>query len=138
MKRNYMKKIILACTVILLGVSALSQKTSTTKPISTGTINIEVPNFADPAIKRFYEAYTSHLKKSVIAARNNDEAAFSKLYKEPKELEEYRQQMYKSKPSLEDVKKKQAWNIQALPYIQEIGQCELNKKLEQEEKGRNK
>lgn len=133
-----MKKAILAFTIILLGVSAFSQKTSPTKKIPTSIIDIEVPNFADPAIKRFYEAYTVVIKNSVIAVRNKDEVALRKLYKEPKQLEKYRQEMYKLKPGPEDAKKKRAWNMQAMPYIQEIGQSELIKKLEQEEKQKNK
>ncbi len=129
-----MKKIILAFTLILLGVSAFPQKTPTTKPGSTGTVIINVPNFADPATKQFYEAYTSHIKKAVTAVGNKDEAAFIKLAEEGKTLEKkFQYYMSEKKSTTEDIKKKHAWNKQAMPYIQEIIQSDLNKKLEHKE-----
>ncbi len=127
-----MKKIILAFTLILLGVSAFPQKAPTTG--STGTVTINVPNFADPATQQFYEAYTSHIKKAVAAVRNKDEAAFIKLAEEGKTLEKkFQYYMSEKKSTTEDIKKKHAWNKQAMPYIQEIIQSDLNKKLEHKE-----
>jgi len=87
-----MKIIILVSTIFFTSVPAYSQKTTTTKPISTGTIIINVPNFADPAIKRFYDGYTVYLKKAVMAVRSKDEAACRKFFKEPIEIEDLRQQ----------------------------------------------
>jgi len=82
-----MKKIILIFILISPCAFAFAQKTPTTKSGSSGTINIDVPNFANPATKQFYDAYTSHIKKAVLAVRNKDEAGFMKLAAEGKTLE---------------------------------------------------
>jgi hypothetical protein len=132
-----MKKLIGSISIVVilslyLNI-AFTQNTTPKKSISQNEVNIDVPNFADPAIKRFYEAHTFYLKKAVSAVRSNDEAAIRKLNKEPREIEELRQQTYKTKPTPDDVKKKQAWNKQAMPYIMEMQQSHLIKKLEKEE-----
>ena len=107
--------------------AAFTQNTAPKKPSSQNTININLPNFADPATKQFYEAYTYYIKKAVIAIRNKDEAAWKNLLKEEKQVDEKREQMMKTKPTPDDIKKKHEWNKQALPYMQDINQSEFNK-----------
>jgi seryl-tRNA synthetase len=93
-----------------------------------------VPYFADPLTKQFYTEYTAHIEKAVLAIRNKDEATFMKLRGEGKKLEKkFQYFMSERKSTSEDIKKKQAWNKKAMPYIQEIIQSDYNQKLEKEE-----
>lgn len=128
-----MKKIFFAFALTLSISAGITQNTATKKPGSQTAISIEVPNFANSATKQFYDAYTSYIKKAVIAVRNKDEATFMKLVLEGKALEQkFEYYMSEKKSTPEDIRKKQAWNKQAMPYIQEIIQSDYNKKLEKE------
>ncbi len=126
-----MKTIILTIALCVIVISGFTQNGTSKTTSSPSAITINVPNFADPATKQFYEAYTSHIKKAVTAIRNKDEAAFMKLTEEGKTLEKkFEYYMSEKKSTPEDITKKHTWNKQAMPYIQEIIQSDFNKKLE--------
>lgn len=101
-----MKKIIFAFALTLFISAGIAQNTATKKPGSQTVISIEVPNFANSATKQFYDAYTSHTIKAVIAVRNKDEATFMKLAAEGKVLEQkFEYFMSEKKSTPEDIKK---------------------------------
>jgi hypothetical protein len=128
-----MKTIILTITLCVFVISGFTQNATSKTPRSSGAITINVPNFDNPATTKFYDAYTTHIKNAITAIRNKDEAAWKNLTKEEKNLAEKEKQMLKTKPTPEDIKRKRAWNIQAMPYIQEIDQSDFNKKLEKQQ-----
>ncbi len=76
-----MKKLILTSAFYLLLVSALTQDTATKKSTSQNPISLQVPDFADPEIKKFYAAYSNHLAKCVEAIREKNEAKVTALLK---------------------------------------------------------
>lgn len=134
LKIRNMKKIFLSLLITFFAGSCFAQTTPAQGKILKSNVNIVVPNFADPLTKQFYAEYTTHIKKAVLAIRNKDEATFMKLTAEGKKLEKkFQYYMSEKKSTAEDIKKKQAWNKQAMPYIQEIIQSDYNRKLEKEE-----
>lgn len=129
-----MKIIFLSLLITFFAGACLAQNSAAKGQISKSAVKIVVPNFADPLTKQFYEEYTAHIAKAVTAIRNKDEATFMKLTLEGKKLEKkFQYYMSEKKSTPEDIKKKQAWNKQAMPYIQEIIESDFNKKLETEE-----
>ncbi len=51
-----------------------NQSQSNKEVVAGNNIEIEAPDFADPAIKQYYSSYTAYLKKVVTTIRNKDEA----------------------------------------------------------------
>ena len=100
-------KIILLTILFSAWINAsFTQKTVPKKTSPQSAVNIQVSNFADPATKQFYEAYTYNIKKALTAIRNKDEAAWKNLLKEEKQLDAKREQMMKTKSTANDSKKK--------------------------------
>ena len=130
-----MKFILLAILFSSLMNTALTQNIVPKKTSSSGIINIDVPNFANPALKQFYEELTYNIKKTVTAIRNKDEAALRNLYKESEKMREKENQiMANAKHSPEDIKKKREWNRQVMPYYQEMHESDFFNKLEQKQR----
>jgi Na+/phosphate symporter len=124
-----MKTIIFAFTLSLFVSLAFAQTPASKKSVSSGIVNIDVPKFDNPAATEFYEAYTAHIKKAVTAIRNKDEAGWKNLVKDEKDLNEKEKQALKTKLTPADMKRKQAYLMQAMPYLQEIDQSAFNRKL---------
>lgn len=116
-----MKSPFLALTLFLLTVTAFTQK----------TITIKVPDFADPQVKTFYNAYASHLVKCVEAIRQNDDAKATALFKKPgAQLVEQEKKLAKELVKNPAEKQKYVqFAEQAYPYLKEVKESAIYKKV---------
>ena len=70
---------------MLTQASYVTQNTVTKKSTSQNLISLQVPDFADPEIKKFYAAYSNPLAKCVEAIREKNETKVTALFKNPGE-----------------------------------------------------
>ncbi len=116
-----MKSPFLTMTLFLLALTAFTQK----------TITIKVPDFADPQVKIFYNAYAGHLIKCVEAIRQKDEAKATALFKNPG-AQLVKQEKKLAKELVKNPVEKQKYlqfAEQAYPYLKEVKESAFYKKV---------
>ena len=121
-----MKKIILAFTLSLLVSSAFTQNSA-----SKSVINIKVPDFAQPHIKKFYTEYSNHLIKCIKAIREKNEARATALFKNPGEQLVARSKILEKEVVMnpEERQKWMEWGAQVYPYVKELERSSYYQKL---------
>ena len=117
-----MKTIILTGTLCLFITCAFAQNTASDKTSSKSAISIKVPDFADPEIKTFYQAYSDHLIKCILAIREKNEAKVAALFKNPGEQLVSREKILAKEVVKNDAEKQKymLWAAQVYPYIKEL------------------
>jgi hypothetical protein len=116
-----MKTLILTLTLSLFVTFAFTQTPSEGAGSQTA-VGIKVPDFADPEVKSFYQAYADHLIKCIQAIREKDEAKVTALFKDPGEQLVAREKTLNKelvKNSVENQKYMQ-FAKEAYPYIKEV------------------
>lgn len=104
----------------------------TDKPASAdNSINLQAPDFADPALTQHYKNYTEYIKKLVTAIRNKDEAGTMKLFTEEGKQFDNRNEIDQKAQSAEK-EKFTTWLLQSAPYQREIVESPYYKKFMEE------
>lgn len=126
-----MKKMILSCIISFLFSNAFPQNIESTKTNSQNPINIIVPDFADPEVRKFYYEYSNHLVKCVEAIRQKDEAKVTGLFKNPGEQLVAREKILAVKvvKNAGEKQKYMKFAAQVYPYIKEVEQSAYYQKL---------
>ncbi len=122
---------MLTLTLCLFFTSAFSQNTETKKALSQSPITINVPDFSDPGVKKFYTAYSSHLIKCIEAIRQKNEAKVTALFKNPGEQLVSDEKILAPKVVKNPVEKQKYMQFaaQAYPYIKEVEQSIYYQKM---------
>ena len=119
-----MKTIFLTLALCLFMSSAFAQNTTAKQASlqSAGAITIKVPDFADPGVKSFYQAYADHLTKCVQAIREKNEAKATALFKNPGEQLVAREKILGKELVSNAVEKQKYMEFvaQIYPYIKEL------------------
>ena len=125
-----MKTFILTLTLSLFITSAFNQTGTKDKNLAN-IVSINVPDFADPGVKAFYEAYSEHLIKCVQAIREKDESKVTALFKDPGEKLVNREKILVKELVKDPVEKQKylAFAQQAYPYVKEVQQSIYYKKM---------
>ncbi len=96
-------------------------------------IDLQAPELADPAIRQYYNSYTTYLKKVVTAIRNKDEAGTMKLFtEEGKQFDNMNEMEIKARFTPEEEQKFTTWLMKSYPYQKEVIQSEYYKKYQEE------
>ena len=117
-----MKTIFLTLALCLFMTSAFAQNTAAKQTSLQSAGVIKVPDFADPGVKSFYQAYADHLIKCVQAIREKNEAKATALFKNPGEQLVAREKIL-GKELVKDVVEKPKYMqfvAQIYPYIKEL------------------
>ena len=99
--------------------------------VSKGAPVINVPDFADQAIKKFYQSYAKHLVKCIGAIREKNEAKATSLFKDPGERLVAREKLI-AKELVKNAVEKQKYigfASQVYPYIKEVEGSAFFKKM---------
>lgn len=100
---------------------------------ANNNIDLQAPDFADPAIKQYYASYTTYLKKVVTAMRNKDEGGTMKIFREEgKQFNNSNEMEQKARATPEEEQKFTTWLMQSYPYQKEIIQSNYYKKYTEE------
>ena len=94
-------------------------------------VSINVPDFANPEVKAFYESYSDHLIKCIQAIREKNESKVTALFKDPGEKLVNREKELVKELVKDPVEKQKyvAFAQQAYPYVKEVQQPAYYKKL---------
>ena len=105
-----MKTLIVSLALCLINTFAVAQP------------GIDVPNFADPAVKTFYETYSAHLLKCVKAIREKKESEAVALFKDPGEQLVAKEKVIAKSLVKNPVEKQKyiQYARQAYPYLKEV------------------
>lgn len=107
-----------------------NQSENDKKASADNSIEIETPDFIDPAIKQYYSSYTAYLKKVVTAIRNKDDDATMKLFNEEgKQFDNKNEMEEKARSTPEKEQKFTTWLMQSYPYQKEIIESGVYKKF---------
>ena len=98
---------------------------------SDNSINLQAPDFTDPALKQHYKTYTEYIKKLVTAIRNKDEAGTMKLFTEEGKQFDNRNEIDQKAQSAEK-EKFTDWLLQSASYQREIVESPYYKKFTEE------
>ena len=112
-----MRAIILTFILCLFVSNSFTQN-NTHKEIPV----INVPDFADPITKKFYQSYADHLIKCIEAIREKNEARAIALFKDPGEQLVAREKLI-TKEVVKKPGEKQKYSqfaAQVYPYIKEL------------------
>ncbi len=138
MKINFRGTFIILFTICFAGCNAQTKTKEKNQPQSdkttstTSNIDLQAPDLADPALKKYFQSYTAYLKNVLTGIRNKDEAGTMKLLggKEFKNKNEMEQKATSS--TLEEKQKFNTWLMQSAPYQMEIVQSAYYKKYNEE------
>ena len=124
-----MKTFILTLTLCFFITSAFNQ--TKTKDNIPDAISINVPDFADPEVKAFYQAYSDHLIKCIQAIHEKNESKVTALFKDPGEKLVNREKILVKELFKDPVEKQKylAFAEQAYPYVKEVQQSTYYKKM---------
>ena len=124
-----MKTFILTLTLCFFITSAFNQ--TKTKDNIPGAISINVPDFADPEVKAFYQAYSDHLIKCIQAIHEKNESKVTSLFKDPGERLVNREKILVKELFKDPVEKQKylAFAEQAYPYVKEVQESAYYKKM---------
>jgi hypothetical protein len=120
-------KTTLLALLFCLSLNTIFAQADTTKK----NLVIRVPDFADPATKKFYRSYADHLIKCVVAIREKNESKVTALFKNPgAELvaKEKKLAVELFKDPVEKPKYLQ-FAAEAYPYLKEVKESVYYKKL---------
>ena len=122
-----MKIFVLSASLCFFLTSALAQGVKKTTPV----IAIDVPDFADVQVKKFYNDYAIHLAKCVEAIRQKDEAKVTSLFKNPGEQLVAREKILAKELVKNPVEKQKYMQFaeQAYPYIKEVQRSSYYQKM---------
>lgn len=143
MKKKIFNLLFFVFTTLLFGrcndrkqtnAAAKENQSQNDKTISTkDNIDLQVPDFTDPEVKKYYESYTAYIKEVVLLIRNKDEAATLKLLNDKGKQFGYNIKWEeKARSTPEEEQKFSAWLMQSMPYQKEIIQSEYFKKFNEE------
>ena len=123
-----MKTLLLTITLSLFFTVAFTQNTTAK---NASAISIKVPDFADPEVKIFYNAYATHLIKCVEAIRQKDEAKVTALFKNPGEQLVAREKVLAKEVVKNPIEKQKYIEFagQAYPYIKEVQRSSYYQKI---------
>lgn len=90
--------------------------------VNKDSLLIKVPDFADPATKKFYQSYAEHLIKCIQAIREKNEAKATALFKDPGERLVAREKIIMKELVKNAVEKEKyiQFATQVYPYIKEL------------------
>ncbi len=138
MKIKFRGLFIILFTILFAGCNGQTKTKEKNQPQSNkqasanNSIDLQAPDFADPAVKKYYENYTAYTKKAVTAIRNKDEAGAMKLFTEGNIMGNDSKWEEKARSTPEEEQKFTTWLMQFLPYSKEIVQSEYYKKFSEE------
>ena len=100
---------------------------------AAGNIELQAPDFADPASNKYYSDYTSYLKRVVTAIRSQDEEATMKLFREEgKQFDNINEMEEHARSTPEEEQKFTTWLMQSMPLQKEVVQSLYYKKFNEE------
>ncbi len=116
-----MKTLILTLTLSFFNIVAFTQIASR-EASSQSIVSIKVPDFADPEVKTFYQAYADHLIKCIQAIREKNETKVTALFKDPGEQLVAREKTLTQDVVKNSVEKQKYFQFaeQVYPYIKEV------------------
>lgn len=125
-----MKTFIVTLTLSLLLTSAFSQTKEKNKSLPA-IVSIKVPDFADPEVKAFYQAYSDHLLRCIVAMRAKNESEVIALFKDPGERLVNREKVLSKEIFKDPVEKPKylAFAQQVYPYVKEVKESVYYKKM---------
>ena len=103
------------------------------QPSANNNIDLQAPDFADPAFKKYYSDYTAYIKRVVTTIRNKDEAGTMKIFREEgNQFDNSSTMEAKVRSTPEEEQKFTTWFMQSIPLSQEIVRSNYYKKFNEE------